>query len=201
MATEGAEKTGTTAARQASSLPIALVRRQGWPAKKRQGDYRWSLACRLVNSGHSSHRRRENMRLKTCWIALGLLLTLIAGTLLTAQGRAAALQARHSAAWYRTHRRHSAAWYRRHRHTAAWYRAHPQYSEEWYETHPRTVAFYRRYPQHSAAWYRTHRRHSAAWYRRHHLHTAAWYRTHRRHSAAWYRRHRHTAAWYRTHHH
>ncbi|HZT42926.1 MAG TPA: hypothetical protein VFA07_12230 [Chthonomonadaceae bacterium] len=96
------------------------------------------------------------MRFKTSWIALALLMSLIAGTLLMAQGHAAAFQThRHSAAWYRTHQRHNAAWYRRHR----------RYSEEWYETHQR----------HSAAWYRAHRRHSGAWYRRHHRH-----RRHRR---------------------
>src|SRR5579884_248486 len=118
------EKTGTTAAQTASSPAIALVRQQGWPTKKWQHPHRWSLSCRLGNGGNSPQRRRETMRFKTSWIALALLMSLIAGTLLMAQGHAAAFQThRHSAAWYRTHQRHNAAWYRRHR----------RYSEEWYE--------------------------------------------------------------------
>ena len=76
------------------------------------------------------------MKFKTCWIALALLLSLIPGALMLGQGRAEALQAHHSAAWYRTHRHHSAAWYRAHRHhSAAWYRRHRRHSAAWYRTH------------------------------------------------------------------
>ena len=66
-------------------------------------------------------------------VALGVMMSLFIASI------AEAGQAKHSAAWYKTHpQKHSAAWYKAHsaKHSAAWYKAHPQkHSAAWYKTH------------------------------------------------------------------